>query len=576
MKRLFPFVVATGLLLATPVVGFAQSDPTSLAPAQGATAKSGRAVVEEGILVDLAALPQARASSISLLNPPHPRGGISEEEYNKRKAEAARSANFANPTGVVGAAPSLPQAGVQTPGASPVFPGLQQQGGILPSDMALAVSPTWVVQAVNSQITVLSKTGVTQAGFPKALGGAGGFFPGATTDIGDPRAFYDWRYNRFVIVADDFTGGRMWLAASQTSDPRGLWRTYSFAPWGAANCRNAAMNCPDFPMIGFDDDTIYLSLNFFPSTGGVSDWVLLLPRAKIYAGQGFGFNFFFDLSWGGILVDTVQPVTQLRPGEHPRAGFAINSFNINFGGGQCRLGCNGLLVWAFSNTLQATGSPGPVISAVSVPTATNYRLPARANQPGRAASIDTGDTRISGSPTYHAGLISAALNTNGSDARSHVLWFQVRPFLNDGAATCTGTFANKCAQVIGAEMANEDCYFCAGQGAAGATYFGAVQPNDAGDLTMVFVYSDNNIFPLSAYVSRRVTQAKNVMHDNGIGLCGNSSLWTGDRWGDYSAVAGDTSSSIFNSMWFSAMNSTPGGHWGACIGKNSFTAINQP
>jgi hypothetical protein len=328
-------------------------------------------------------------------------------------------------------------------------------------------------------------------------------------------------------------------------------------------------------MIGFDDNTIYLSLNLFPATGGVSDWMLLLPKAKIYANAGFSYNFWFNLSWGGVLVDTVQPVTLLRQQEHPRAGFAINSFNINFGGGQCSAApCNGLLIWAFSNNLVAAGSPGPVLSAVRTSTANNYRLPANANQPGSANSVDTGDVRIGGSPTFHAGLINASLTTNGPDGHAHVLWFQVRPFLNDGAAGCTGAFLNKCAQVVAAEKANEDCYFCGGQGAAGSTYYGALAPNDAGDLTMVFVYSDNNIFPESAYVSRRVTQARNTMHDNGIVLCGNASFWSGGRWGDYSAAAGDLSGTGF--MWFSAMNTTAGGHWGACIAKNGFSAINQP
>jgi len=233
-----------------------------------------------------------------------------------------------------------------------------------------------------------------------------------------------------------------------------------------------------------------------------------------------------------------------------------------------------LVIWAFSNNLQVAGSPGPVFSAVSVPTSNNYRFPASASQPGGAFSVDTGDVRISGSPTYHAGLINASLNTNGADGRSHVLWFQVRPFLNDGAAVCTGAFLNKCAQVVAAEIVNEDCYFCGGQGAAGSTYYGALAPNDAGDLTMVFVYSDNNIFPESAYVSRRVTQVRNTMHDNGLALCGNASFWGGGRWGDYSAVAGDLTTTT--SMWFSAMNTTAGGRWGACIARNGFTAVNQP
>ncbi len=565
--------VRTGLAFL--MLTFTAIHPTLAATPQ-ASAEFGQGAMPPGLSVNISNLPQTgQAAASRAITPPKPRTGVDEAEYQRRKDAAAKNFLQLAPTNDTGPAPILPQPGKLTPGATLISPGLQQVGGIVPSDMALAVSPSWVVQVVNSQILVTDKTGVVQAGFPKALGGVGGFFSGATTDTGDPRAFFDWKSNRFVVVADDFTGGRIWLAASSTADPRGLWNVYSFNPWGASNCRAAGQACQDFPMIGFDDDTLYLSLNLFPAAGGVSDWVLLLPKAKIYANAGFSYNFWFNLSWGGVLVDTVQPVALLDKQEHPRAGFAINTFNINFGGGQCSAApCNGLVVWAFSNNLQAAGSPGAIISAVSVATANNYRLPANAGQPGSPFSIDSGDVRISGSPTFHAGLINAAATTNGPDGHAHVLWYQVRPFLNDGATVCTGSFLNKCAQIVSAEIANEDCYFCGGQGTAGSTYMGALAPNDAGDLTMVFVYSDDNISPLSAYVSRRVTQVRNTMHDNGIGLCGNAGFYGGFRWGDYSAAAGDLTTTT--SMWFSAMNTTPGGHWGACIAKNGFTAKNQP
>lgn len=543
-----------------------------------ATGDLGHGTMPPGRSVNLSTLPQmAPLAAERVLLPPKPRNGVDEAEYQRRKDAAAKNFLQQAPANInnIGPAPTQPQSGQLTPGANFISAGLQQVGGTVPSDMALAVSNSWVVQVVNSQILVINKTGVVQAGFPKALGGTSGFFSGATTDIGDPRAFFDWKSNRFVVVADDFTGGRMWLAASSTADPRGLWNVYSFNPWGASNCRVKGQVCQDFPMIGFDDNTIYLGLNLFPATGSVSDWMLLLPKAKIYANAGFSFNFWSNLSWGGVRVDTVQPVTPLDRQEHSRAGFAINTFNINFGGGQCSATpCNGLIVWAFSNNLQAVGSPGPVLSAVLVATANNYSLPANANQPGSAFSIDSGDVRISASPTFHAGLINVSATTNGPDGHAHVLWFQVRPFLNDGAATCTGAFLNKCAQVVAAEIANEDCYFCGGQGAAGSTYMGALAPDDAGDLTMVFVYSDNNIFPESAYVSRRVTQVRNTMHDNGLALCGNASFYSGFRWGDYSAAAGDLTGTT--SVWFSAMNTTAGGQWGACIAKNGFSAVNQP
>jgi hypothetical protein len=439
--------------------------------------------------------------------------------------------------------------------------------------MAVAVSASFVVQIVNSAVAVYNKSGVLQSGFPKLLSA---FFPGSSGDLGDPRAFYDWQAARFVILADDFTDGVIRLAASATNSPTGSWHIYSFGPWGTANCRAAASSCADYPQLGFDDTTIYLGVNFFPSTGGVSDYMLLLPKATIYGGAGFGYNHEFNLRWGGTNVDTVQPVVPLTQSEHPRAGFAINSFNINFGGGQCTSGCNGLIVWSFSNNLQATGSPGPEVTGVLVSTANTYSLPAQASEPGCPNCIDTNDVRISGTPIYHAGLISASLNTNGSDHHSHALWFQVQPTLNDNDPRCSGSFTNLCPQITGARLLNEDCFFCGGQGTNGSTYYGTLAPNVGGDLTMVFNYSDDNTYPESAYVSRRVTQAANSMHDAGIVMCSGATAYSQGRWGDYTAAVGDITSSQQDYVWFSGMNSIAGGNWGTCIGNNAFTTPQQP
>ena len=394
--------------------------------------------------------------------------------------------------------------------------------------MALAVSPGYVVQLVNSSIAVYNKSGVLQTGWPKALST---FFPGTSGDLGDVRAFYDWNGGRFVVVADDFTAGVIHLASSVTNSPLGSWNQYSVNPWGAANCRVGNSSCPDFPQLGYDDTTIYIGVNFFPSSGGVSDWMLLLPKQKIYSGLSFSYNFWFNLSWGGVNVDTVHPSALLNIQEHPRAGIAVNSFNINFGGGQCR-GCNGLVFWAFSNNLVATGSPGPEFSAVLVNTANNYSLPPNANEPGCANCIDTGDVRISGTPFYHGGMITGSFNTNGA-SHSRSLWFQARVFLNDNDSRCTGSFVNKCPQITGAQLLNEDCFFCGGQGANGSSYYGALAPDIGGDLSMIYNYSDDNTNPETAYTFRRATQAVNTMHDAGFVMCGGSSQYLQGRWGDY-------------------------------------------
>jgi hypothetical protein len=237
------------------------------------------------ISVDLSSVPQENAavSTTRTRQAPKPRiPGMTEEQYKAAKAAAARPI-LGSSNAEHGGAP-LGSAGLksQTPGAIKGWLA-QVENGSTPSDMALAVSQKWVVQAVNSSIAIYDKNGTVQAGFPKALAS---FIPGSSGDLGDPRAFYDWSANRFVVVVDDFTNGVMYVAASRTSDPRGAWWIYGLAPWGTANCRATNAICPDFPQVGFDDQTIYVGVNLFLPNGGFTDEVLVLPKAKIYAGAG--------------------------------------------------------------------------------------------------------------------------------------------------------------------------------------------------------------------------------------------------------------------------------------------------
>ncbi len=538
----------------------------------GGSGTLGQSVVRAPVTADLSSVRQMTPEEAAVAKaPPHARGPLSATEYLAAKDKAAKTP-VARPGGAaaanVGPAP-VRQVGRETPGAAIVFSGQSEQGGVAPSDMALAVSPTWVVQVVNSTISVYDKSGNIQTGFPKSLGA----FVGGSGDNGDPRAFYDWAYNRFVVEVDDFTNGLTYMATSATADPRGSWHIYSFAPWGAADCRTNGATCNDFPMIGFDDTTIYLSLNIFPGAGGYSAWMLMLPKSTMYNGGGFSYRYFSNLTFNGVLQDSVQPVSLLTAKEHPRAGFAVNSHD-HFANNQCSTACNGIVVWAFSNTLDL-GNPLPEASAVLVPTANSYTFPAGGNEPGCAHCVDTGDARISAMPKYHDGKITAALETAGSDAEYHLLWFQLAPTLNDNDPRCTGAFVNRCPQVTGATMINEDCFYCGGQAASGGSYYAALAPDVGGDLTMVYSFSDNNTYPSSVYTGRRATQATNTMHDAGIYMCTSSTTWSG-RWGDYNAAAGDITLPSQDYQWFSADNVLSSGNWGSCIGKNGFTNVIQP
>ena len=534
-----------------------------------ASADTDQASASPGLEVVLDNLPPVSAADIKNHPPiPRPRSGVSDSVYQGRK-QAAYLASLLRPAVNAGQAPAqaptVDSAGLFTPGAFTAFQG-QVESGLTPSDMGLAASNNYVVQAVNATIAVYDKTGVLQTGFPKSLNTFFGLPSSAFTF--DPRALYDWVNTRFIVIADEnnsSTGqGYIHIAVSATINPKGAWHTYTL-PVGAAG------DFPDFPTLGQDRSAIYIGFTNFLGAGGISNYVLYLPKTPMYAGAGFSYYYSFNFNVGGTNVDSIQPANVMAKGDNPRAEFMVNSFNINFGGGQCSSGCNGLVVWAVSNPLVASGSPGPQVSGVVIGTSNNYSLPPNANELGSAGAIDTGDTRISGETTYLAGSVFASINTAATGPGATVIWYKINPVLNDGNAGCTGAFLYHCAQITGATIAEEECYYCGGRGNAGSSFYGVLQPDTEGNTTLVYAYSDSSSYPGVAYTSKRVTAR--VLHDNGLYLQSGQGQYNQGRWGDYSGVAPDLTNPTSISMWFSMMYSTSAGNWATAIGRNRFVGV---
>src|SRR5262249_17038344 len=259
------------------------------------------------------------------------------------------------------------------------------------------------------------------------------------------------------------------IAVSQTSDPRGGWFIYHLNQVTLGIL--AAGDLADYPTMGQNRQGIFVSYNDF--VGGVtfnSSKVIFLPKAKMYAGAAIGV---FNVA--AIDTDTLQPANVMNPSEKPRAAYFLSS--LNFLGGSCLAGCNELIFLAASNFLDTTG-PGLELSSTLLPTSNSFFFPPGAEQPGCTSGtclIDTGDARISGEVTYANGFLYGGLTTNGTGGgagAARYVWFKVQPFLNDNDARCTGTFEDKCPQIVGAAVVNEDCSACtAAFPNAGAQYY---------------------------------------------------------------------------------------------------------
>ena len=588
------FVCAAILLLFAAMKGGAQ-------PQYLQKSGSGFATVDHGALgegagfgaagreVNLSALPQAQASSVSVSPRLRPLDGLTDEEYAARKASAAQ-----------------PDAGAVKAHPGPAAPGggngesvsadrgfLAQQeivNGPRPPDMAIAVGQQFVVQFVNSSIAVYDKNGNLQPGFPKSADTFFGLPSGRYTT--DPRGFYDWVNNRFVFVmlqeTSPFSGtnsGAVMFAASRTSDPRGNWWVYNSnftAQIGTAG------QCPDYPTLGHDSNNwglhatkggFYIGINQFSGSGHCSgagfstNYVFFVPKDAIYSGAGYGYWYFFGLFANGRTVDTVQPTNVTDRADHPAAIFLVNSYNINFGGGQCSSGCNGLVTWTVSGPTSGSviapnnpfaflqGGNGPILTGIARSTTHNYSLPPNANEPGCANCIDTNDTRISGQVKYHAGSLFGALETgvSGAVATAGPIWFELHPVMS-----------NNNSQLSSVTERQEDCFVCGGWASNGSAYFATLQPDLENNIVMVFGFSSDAAYPGMVYTSRRVTYGDSLMDGVGIYLVSGAAFYGEGRWGDYTATAPDLTTAQKPEMWFAGEYANSSGLWGTAIGGANY------
>lgn len=483
--------------------------------------------------------------------------GVSPVVYAQRKAAAATNASAPSD-----ASDSVETMSPTTPTTSAKFKGMADSAticapfGCQPPDQALAASPSWVFQGVNSSFAVYSTTGKLQSGWPKA---AQSFFniPNSCAGlafVSDPRAFYDPADQRFWAAMLEVEGAfgvnncaevtRYWIAVSQTSNPNGAWNVYHFDM--SAGTTNAA----DYTQFGFDQQAMYFSGNMFNQAGSAYEYAefYAVTKSTMESGQsatGYGF---LQLTANGVLVDTVQPVEN-ESSTFPGAGLLINSFDINGNGSAdcASIACKGLVVWADANPGTASDAlTGKVVSSKA------YILPPNADQPGCSQCVDTNDTRIAGTPVYQNGYISFALNTgakNSTQVVPAVYWGQVKPTISSGTITGLSLYQSGYIKFSGDRDAS----------------FGALMADGSGKLLMVFDTMSSTIYPSIMYTTRLTTDKLGAFESK-VYLTKGTAATTDQRWGDYEAASYDGTSS--NHIWFSAQYSN--GDWATEIGAVAY------
>ena len=539
-------------------------------------------VVVEPKLVDLSAVPQVSAAALKAMAarplPPAPKHAVSDQQFAALKAAAAQQRfdipnveQLPLPSSVSSADSTL------TPGNTVFIDGnFETECGFIPSDMGLAVGDTnvGVLEANNDCISVFTKSGALVTG-PVSINSFLGL--PANAFVFDPRALYDWANHRYIMLFsewDTITGplvGSYWVAVSTGDSPTGGFFIYHLGSFFGPS------NLLDFPRLGQDRQGIYVFSNVFPNAGGYAgeEWALL-PKQRMYAGLGISWTAFLGPTVFGQHTDSTQPANVWDNTDNPRAEFAVTSLNFFFGGGSCSTGCNGLVVWAISNPLDLAVF-GPEGSGVFIGTANNYFLPPDAVQSGTGALIATGDVRITGEVTYGSGFLYAGLTASNGSGGTGLILYKIQPVLNINDARCTGSFTNLCPDITNAIIQSEGFW---NYGGTNAAFYPTQQPDPEGNVTTAFNFSGPSASGSSCFVSRRGTVAPGTVASAGDGgICAfGQNIYTQGRWGDYSGVAaaGIGGSTPSTTMWFASMYAGSDQNWRTFIGKNGFTAPNQP
>ncbi len=119
--------------------------------------------------------------------------------------------------------------------------------------------------------------------------------------IGDPRAVYDVHAKRFVVLASTFTGRRIYVAISKTSDPSGSWFKFSFNVAVGSD----AGRWSDYPTLGVDKRGIYTAA--FQVGRGARMTIWAIDKAPLLAStpRVGTITAFRSLRWEGA----IQPCT---------------------------------------------------------------------------------------------------------------------------------------------------------------------------------------------------------------------------------------------------------------------------
>jgi hypothetical protein len=449
------------------------------------------------------------------------------------------------------------------------------QFSLEPPDQGLCVSNKFVLDSINTALAVRTTSGKILSG-PTPINQFFGLAPEvnrSTITFGnftsDPKCYFDsatqhWFLTVLEIDTDPATGAQTGpshtlIAVSETSDPTGDWRMFSFNTTNdGTDGTPSHASCPCFgdqPLIGADANGFYVTTNEFSLVNGSfngSQVYAISKKALVEAASHPNVSF----SPAVVLIDASQALApygglsySLQPATQP-AGSYLGREND---GTEYFLSAlqfvntvdNRIAVWALTNTESLDRSFPNVSLSFKVITSQLYGQPVPVTQkagPTPYATsqgapegyLNSNDDRMN-QVVYAAGVLWSGVNTiiqvPGQVQRTGIAYFGVVPFWHKGQ--------------LDASLAKSGYVSVAGNN----VLFPSIGMNSRGEGVMSFTLSGPDYYPSAAYMPISLWSTGDI-HIAAAGAAPEDGFTCipGQvcRWGDYSAaVASPDGSSIW-------------------------------
>jgi hypothetical protein len=421
------------------------------------------------------------------------------------------------------------------------FGGIVQDGHI-PADPNIAVGPNHVVQVVNSEIAIFDKSGVMEAGYPKALSNLWTNLGGAcaASNAGDPVVQYDRAADRWVVtqLANLSSPYAECIAVSQTSDPSGAYYLYSYS-FGS--------NLNDYPKFGVwptASNSAYLGTYNMFSNGQtfIGADLCAYDRAAMLAGGASPAQVCFQVSDAGVLpadVDGATPPSDGEPGYfldfNSLSSLALYQLTPNFA----------------TPSASVLSSPTSIaVSAFQEACNGGTCIP----QPATTRQLDSLGDRLMYRLAYRKFSDHEAMVVNHSVVAGSSVglrWYELD-------ATTPGNFV----------VAQQGTF------APDAAYrwMGSIAMDQRGDIAVGYSLSSATIYPSVALTGRLATDPVNTMGTETILQAGGGSQTGYTRWGDYTALRVDPSDDC--TFWYTNeyFPQTASYNWYTYVGSFKFSS----